>query len=300
MSKFLSINEEVREALKDKRPVVALESTIISHGMPYPDNIETAIKVEDIIRENGAVPATCAIINGILKVGLTRDEIELLGKSKDVLKCSRRDIPYAVSRRLNGATTVAGTMILASMAGIEVFVTGGIGGVHYGAEQSFDISADLTELARTNVTVVSAGAKAILDIGKTLEYLETMGVPVIAFGQEEFPAFYTRSSGFKAPYRLDTPEEIASFIKTKRALNLNGGILVGNPVPEEYEADEALIREAIREALKDAEQKMIKGKEVTPFLLTRVAELTKGESLETNMALVKNNAKLGAKIAKSL
>jgi Indigoidine synthase A like protein. len=300
VSKFLSINEEVREALKDKRPVVALESTIISHGMPYPDNIETAIKVEDIIRENGAVPATCAIINGILKVGLTRDEIELLGKSKGVLKCSRRDIPYAVSRRLNGATTVASTMILASMAGIEVFVTGGIGGVHYGAEQSFDISADLTELARTNVTVVSAGAKAILDIGKTLEYLETMGVPVIAFGQEEFPAFYTRSSGFKAPYRLDTPEEIASFIKTKRALNLNGGILVGNPVPEEYEADEALIREAIRKALKDAEQKMIKGKEVTPFLLTRVAELTKGESLETNMALVKNNARLGAKIAKSL
>ncbi|MDI6600204.1 MAG: pseudouridine-5'-phosphate glycosidase [Thermoanaerobacteraceae bacterium] len=300
MNEFLSVSEEVVESLKSKKPVVALESTIISHGMPYPQNVETALGVEKVIRDEGAIPATCAIINGKLKVGLSADEIEYLGQAKDVIKCSRRDIPYVVSKRLNGATTVAGTMILASMAGIEVFVTGGIGGVHYGAEHSFDISADLTELARTNVTVVCAGAKAILDIEKTLEYLETMGVPVIAFGQDEFPAFYTRNSRFKAPYRMDTPEEIASFIKAKRILGLYGGMVIGNPVPAEYEADEAAINEAISEALKDADQKMIKGKEVTPYLLARVAELTDGESLETNMALVKNNAVLGAKIAKVL
>lgn len=300
MNDFLIVSEEVAQALKNKRPVVALESTIISHGMPYPQNVETALDVENVIRDEGVVPATCAVISGKLKVGLSPDEIEYLGQAKGVIKCSRRDIPYVVSKDIDGATTVAGTMIIANMAGIELFVTGGIGGVHYGAEQSFDISADLTELSQTNVTVVCAGAKAILDIAKTLEYLETMGVPVIAYGQDDFPAFYTRSSSFKAPYRMDTPEEISKFVRVKRTLGLNGGIVVGNPVPKEYESDENTINQAINEALKEAKDKDIKGKDVTPYLLGRIAELTGGESLETNMALVKNNAALGAKIAKGL
>lgn len=300
MNDFLIISEEVTQALRDKRPVVALESTIISHGMPYPQNVETALEVEKVISDEGAVPATCAIINGKLRVGLSYDEIEYLGQAKGVIKCSRRDIPYAVSKGIDGATTVAGTMILADMAGIELFVTGGIGGVHYGAEQSFDISADLKELSHTNVTVVCAGAKAILDIAKTLEYLETMGVPVIAYGQDDFPAFYTRSSHLRAPYRMDTPEEISSFVRAKRILGLNGGIVVGNPVPKEYESDENTINQAISAALQEVKDKGVKGKEVTPYLLGRIAELTSGESLETNMALVKNNASLGAKIAKGL
>ncbi|SHF31007.1 pseudouridine-5'-phosphate glycosidase [Caloramator proteoclasticus] len=298
---YLVISQEVKEALENGKPVVALESTIISHGMPYPQNVETALKVEEIVRQNGAVPATIAIIGGKLKAGLTRDEIEYLGKKgREIVKVSRRDIPYIVAKGIDGATTVASTMIIASLAGIRVFATGGIGGVHRGAQETFDISADLQELANTNVAVVCAGAKSILDLGLTLEYLETFGVPVVGYKTEELPAFYTRKSGFKVDYRLDTPEEIAKMLKVKWELNLKGGAVIANPIPEEYEMDYDTINRAIEDALKEAEEKGIKGKESTPFLLSKVKDITGGKSLESNIQLVFNNAKLAAQIAKNL
>ncbi|WGS64931.1 pseudouridine-5'-phosphate glycosidase [Marinitoga aeolica] len=301
LNEYLVISEEVKEALESKKPVVALESTIISHGMPYPQNVETALNVEQIVRENGAVPATIAIINGKLKAGLNKEEIEYLGKKgREVIKVSRRDIPYVVSKKLDGATTVAGTMIIAALAGIKVFATGGIGGVHRNAQETFDISADLQELANTNVAVVCAGAKSILDLGLTLEYLETFGVPVIGYQTVELPAFYTRKSGFNVNFRLDSPEEIANFLKVKWDLNLKGGAVIANPIPEEYQMDYEVITKAIEEALKEAEKLGIKGKETTPFLLAKIKEITGGESLASNIQLVYNNAKLAAQIAKYL
>lgn len=300
LEKYLDIHPEVEKALKENKPVVALESTIISHGMPYPQNVDTALKVEGIIRENGAVPATIGIINGRIKIGLSRDEIEHMAKSENVAKVSRRDFPFVVAKKLDGATTVAATMIAADLAGIKVFVTGGIGGVHRGAEKTFDISADLKELANTNVAVICAGAKSILDIGLTLEYLETHGVPVVGYGTEELPAFYTRRSGFKVDYRVDTPEELAEAIKAKWDLNLTGGMVIGNPIPKEYEMDYDVINKAIADALAEAENLGIKGKETTPFLLSKVKSITSGKSLESNIQLVYNNASVGAKIALEL
>jgi len=294
---YLDIKPDVLEALEKGKPVVALESTIISHGMPYPQNLEMALNVENIIRKEGAVPATIAILGGRIKVGLSKDEIEYLGKAKNVIKTSRRDIPFIVSKKLDGATTVASTMIIAALAGIKVFATGGIGGVHRGAQETFDISADLQELAKTNVAVVCAGAKSILDIGLTLEYLETYGVPVVGYGTDEFPAFYTRKSGYKVDYRVDSAEELAVAIKTKWNLGLNGGVVVANPIPEEYEMDYDVITKAINDAVVEAEAKGIRGKETTPFLLARVKELTGGDSLESNIALVYNNAKVAAQLA---
>ncbi len=301
LEKYLDINEEVALALEEGKAVVSLESTIISHGMPYPKNVETALKVEEIIRENGAVPATIAILDGKLKVGLTKDEIEYLGKKgEDVVKTSRRDIPFIVASKKDGATTVAATMILSHLAGIKVFATGGIGGVHRGAEESFDISADLEELASTDVAVVCAGAKSILDIGLTLEYLETAGVPVIGFGVDELPAFYTRKSGFGVDYNIGSPSDIASVLKSKWDLNLHGGVVVANPIPEEFQMDYDLINGAIQEAVEEAKEKGIKGKDSTPFLLAKVKDITKGDSLDANIELVYNNAKVGAKIAVEL
>jgi pseudouridine-5'-phosphate glycosidase len=300
MKKYLDINPEVKTALEQGKPVVALESTIISHGMPYPKNVETALNVEKIIRDKGAVPATIAILSGKLKVGLTEEEIEYLGKAPNVIKASRRDIPYIVSKKLDGATTVASTMIVASLAGIKVFATGGIGGVHRGATETFDISADLEELANTNVAVVCAGAKSILDIGLTLEYLETHGVPVVGYQTEEMPAFYTRKSGYKVDYKLDTPEEIAKMLKAKWDLGLNGGMVVANPIEEQYQMDYDIITNAINKAVKQADENGIKGKDTTPFLLAKVKEITGGDSLESNIMLVYNNASLGAKIAVEL
>lgn len=297
---YLEISSEVQNALKEGRPVVALESTIISHGMPYPKNVETALKVEKIIEENGAVPATIAIINGRLKVGLNEEEIDFLGKEKNIIKTSRRDIPFIVANKLNGATTVASTMIIANLAGIKVFATGGIGGVHRGAQETFDISADLEELAMTNVAVVCAGAKSILDIGLTLEYLETKGVPVVGFNTEELPAFYTRKSGFKVDYKVDDELTLAKALKAKWDLGLNGGVVVANPIPEEYEMNFDEINTAINNAIIEAEEKGIKGKESTPFLLAKVKEITKGQSLESNIQLVYNNAKVGANLAVEL
>lgn len=297
IKKYMDIKEEVKVALEGKRPVVALESTIISHGMPYPQNVETALEVERIIRDRGAVPASIAILDGIIKVGLKEEEIEYLGKAEDVRKVSRRDLPFILAKGLNGATTVASTMIIANLAGIKVFVTGGIGGVHRGAEKSFDISADLQELAHTNVAVVCAGAKSILDIGLTLEYLETFGVPVIGFKTDEFPAFFTRKSGFGVDYRVDREEELAEIIKTKWDLALNGGVVVGNPIPEEDQLDYEVINKAIEDALKEAETKGIVGKAVTPFLLDKVKDITGGKSLEANIKLVYNNALVGANLA---
>jgi len=300
LEKYLEVKPEVAEAIKAGKAVVALESTIISHGMPYPKNVETALKVEQIIRDYGAVPATIAILGGKLKVGLSADEIEYLGKAKEVVKTSRRDIPFIVAKKLDGATTVASTMILAALAGIKVFATGGIGGVHRGAQETFDISADLQELAHTNVAVICAGAKSILDIGLTLEYLETNGVPVVGFGTDELPAFYTRRSGFGVDYRVDTPEELAAALKAKWDLGLEGGLVVANPIPEAYEMDFDVINEAISVAVLEAEREGIKGKESTPFLLARVKELTGGDSLESNIELVYNNAKVGAQLAVAL
>ncbi len=297
IEQYLEINPNVKEALSSGHPVVALESTIISHGMPYPQNVDTALRVEKLVRDNGAIPATIAVLGGKLKVGLTPDEIEYLGKARNVIKTSRRDLPFIVSRRLDGATTVASTMIIAAMAGIRVFATGGIGGVHRGAPQTFDISADLQELAKTNVAVVCAGAKSILDIGLTLEYLETQGVPVIGYRTEEMPAFYTIKSGFKVDYRLDTPEEIASAINCKWGLGLNGGVIVANPIPDEYSMDYDTITATINSAVQEADRRGIKGKEITPFLLSKIKELTHGESLNSNIQLVYNNAKLAAQIA---
>ncbi|MGI5997454.1 MAG: pseudouridine-5'-phosphate glycosidase [Lutispora sp.] len=300
LERYLDIKPDVSEALKKGKPVVALESTIISHGMPYPKNVETALNVEKIVRENGAVPATIAILEGRLKVGLSENEIEYLGKARDVVKTSRRDIPFIVSKKLDGATTVASTMIIAALAGIKVFATGGIGGVHRGAQETFDISADLQELAQTNVAVVCAGAKSILDIGLTLEYLETNGVPVVGYGTDEFPAFYTRKSGHKVDYRVDRAEELAATLKAKWDLGLNGGVVVANPIPEEYEMNYDVITKAINDAVIEAEAKGIRGKETTPFLLARVKELTGGDSLESNIALVYNNAKIAAQLSVEL
>lgn len=298
MNKYLDISPEVAEALNSGKPVVALESTIISHGMPYPRNVETALLVEQTIRENGAVPATIAIIGGRLKAGLSKDEIEYLGKSgRNVAKTSRRDIAALVARKADGATTVTTTMMIAHMAGISIFATGGIGGVHRGAEVTMDISADLEELGNTPVMVVCAGAKSILDLGLTLEYLETKGVPVIGYGTDELPAFYTRHSGFGVDYRADSPEELAAMFKAQRDLGLKGGMLVTNPIPEEYSMDKAVIDAAIDQAINEASEKGIKGKETTPFLLAKVVELTGGDSLDSNIALVLNNARLAAKTA---
>lgn len=301
LEKYLDINPEVKKALDEGKAVVALESTIISHGMPYPQNVETALNVENIVRENGAVPATIAILNGKLKVGLTKDEIEYLGKKGTaVVKTSRRDIPFIISKKLDGATTVASTMIIANLAGIKVFGTGGIGGVHRGAEHTFDISADLQELSHTNVAVVCAGAKSILDLGLTLEYLETQGVPVVGFGTEELPAFYTRKSGFKVDYRIDTEKDLALALKAKWDLGLNGGMIVANPIPAQYEMDYDTINEAIEEALKEADKKGIKGKATTPFLLAKVKDITDGASLDSNIQLVYNNVKVAARLAVEL
>ena len=298
MTDYLEISPEVRDALAAGKPVVALESTIISHGMPYPQNVETAMNVERIVRENGAVPATVAIIGGRLKAGLSADEIEYLGKKGyDVTKASRRDLPVLVSRGEDGATTVATTMIIAAMAGIRVFATGGIGGVHRGAEVTMDISADLEELARTPVLVVCAGAKSILDLGLTLEYLETKGVPVIGYGTSELPAFYTRKSGFGVDYRLDTPEEIAAAFRAKLEMGLEGGMLVTNPIPEQYSMDPDVINSAIDKAVAEAKARGIKGKQTTPFLLAKIKDITGGDSLASNIRLVYNNAALAAQVA---
>lgn len=300
MNRYLDLSEEVSKALKENKPIVALESTIISHGMPYPQNVETALKVEEIIRENGAVPATIGIIGGRLKAGLTAEEIDYMGRAGNIAKVSRRDIPYLVAHKRDGATTVASTMIIAAMAGIKVFATGGVGGVHRGAEKTMDISADLEELAMTGVAVVCAGAKSILDLGLTLEYLETKGVPVLGYKTEELPAFYTRKSGFKVDYKVDTPEEIASILRTKWELGLMGGVLIANPIPEEYSMDADLITKVIEDAVKEAEALGIKGKDTTPFLLAKIKEITGGESLESNIQLVYNNALLAAQIARAL
>jgi pseudouridine-5'-phosphate glycosidase len=300
MQAFLQFSPEVQAARAAGKPVVALESTIISHGMPYPQNVQTAREVEQVIRDAGAVPATIAIIDGRICIGLASDQLELLGQSKDAIKVSRRDLAYVLSSGKLGATTVAATMICAQLAGIEVFVTGGIGGVHRGAETSFDISADLQELAHTSVAVVCAGVKSILDIGLTLEYLETHGVPVVSVGQAAFPAFFTRDSGFKADFQLDTPEEQARFIRTKWQLGLGGGVVVSNPVPEAAAMQGGEIDAIIAQALREAGEQGVKGKLVTPFLLARIKELTGGRSLVTNIALVKHNALVGARLAVAL
>ena len=301
MKKTLKISEEVRYALEHGKPVVALESTIISHGMPYPDNVKTALTVEKTVRENGAVPATIAIIKGVPTVGLSEEEIEHLGKEgTKAVKVSRRDIPVVIAKKLDGATTVASTMIFAETAGIKVFATGGIGGVHRGATETMDISADLEELHQTNVTVVCAGAKSILDLGLTLEYLETKGVPVLGYKTDELPAFFTRKSGFKVDYRMDSPEEIAAAVKAKDALGLSGGMLVANLVPEEYSMDPDKIEAVISEAVEEAKALGIAGKKVTPFLLEKIRNVTGGDSLFTNVKLVLNNAALAAKIAVKL
>ena len=298
MNQYLDISPEVSQALADHKPVVALESTIISHGMPYP---ETALKVNQIIRDCGAVPATVAIIGGRLKAGCSREEIEHLGKKgQAVTKVSRRDLPVIVSKGLDGATTVATTMIIAHMAGIQVFATGGIGGVHRGAETTMDISADLEELAQTPVMVVCAGAKSILDLGLTLEYLETKGVPVIGYGTDELPAFYTRRSGFGVDYQLDTPEEIAGAFRAQRGMGLKTGMLVTNPIPEEFSMDPAVINKAIDEAVAEAQAQGIHGKATTPFLLAKIKDITGGDSLDSNIQLVFNNARLAAAIAAAL
>ena len=301
MNKYLDLSPEVAAAKAAGKPVVALESTIISHGMPYPQNVETALRVEQTIRENGAVPATIAIIGGRLKAGLSTEEIEYLGRTgRAVAKASRRDLPALVARGADGATTVATTMIIAHMAGIRIFATGGIGGVHRGAELTMDISADLEELAQTPVMVVCAGAKSILDLGLTLEYLETKGVPVIGYGTEELPAFYTRKSGFGVDYRVDSPAELAAVYAAQRELGYKGGMLVTNPIPEEYAMDKAVIDAAIEQALAEAKAQGVHGKETTPFLLARVVALTGGNSLESNIQLVLNNARLASLTAAAL
>lgn len=301
MNKYLDISPEVQQALAEGKPVVALESTIISHGMPYPKNVETALLVEKTIRDNGAVPATIAIIGGRLKAGLSPEEIEYLGKSgRKVAKVSRRDLAAIVARGADGATTVTTTMIIAHMAGIRVFATGGIGGVHRGAETTMDISADLEELANTPVMVVCAGAKSILDLGLTLEYLETKGVPVIGYGTDELPAFYTRRSGFGVDYRVDTPAQLAAMFKAQQELGIKGGMLVTNPIPEQYAMDKEVIDAAIDQAVRESREKGIHGKETTPFLLARVVELTGGDSLESNIQLVLNNAVVASRTASEL
>ena len=301
MNEYLELSPAVKAALVAGEPIVALESTIISHGMPYPQNVETALQVEETVRKAGAVPATIAIIGGKLKAGLRSEEIEYLGKKgQAVTKASRRDLPVLVARGADGATTVATTMIIAHMAGIQVFATGGIGGVHRGAETTMDISADLEELGRTPVLVVCAGAKAILDLGLTLEYLETKGVPVIGYQTEELPAFYTRTSGFRVDYRIDTPQELAAAFRAQQEMGLHSGMLVTNPIPEEWSMDPARINAAIDEAVADSQRLGIHGKETTPYLLARVKELTGGDSLASNIQLVLNNARLAARTAEAL
>jgi len=298
MNKFLDINNKVQQAISDNKPVVALESTIISHGMPYPQNYETALLVEKTVIQAGAIPATIALIDGKVKVGLTHDEIHFLAKEgTKVIKTSRRDLPYILSQKLTGATTVSATMIAAELAGIKIFATGGIGGVHRGAGQTFDVSADLTELSKTNVAVVCAGIKAILDLPLTLEYLETLGVPVLGYQTEELPAFYTRKSGYKLDYQMNSPEEIARLLQVKWDLGLLGGVIIANPIPQEYALDYDTMTKAIDEAIVQQNKLGITGKESTPFLLSKVKELTKGESLVSNIELVLNNAKLASKIA---
>ena len=297
----IKVAEEVKKALAEGKAVVALESTIISHGMPYPQNVETALRVEAEVRKNGAVPATIAIIDGVPTVGCNREEIEKLGKAGlTVTKVSRRDIPIVIAKGLNGATTVASTMILAEKAGVKIFATGGIGGVHRGAEKTMDISADLDELSKTNVTVVCAGAKSILDLNLTMEYLETKGVAVIGYGTDELPAFFTRESGIKVGYRMDTPIEIAKSMKAKEDMGLEGGMLVTNPIPEEYSMDVEVIGEAIDKAVKEAEDLGVKGKDITPFLLDKIQKITGGDSLASNIQLVLNNARLASQIAVEL
>lgn len=300
MNKLINIHPEVQQALHENKAVVALESTIISHGMPYPQNVETALAVEQVVRDNGAIPATIAIFNGLCHVGLGNDDLEYFGQSKNVWKVSLRDMPYVISRKLYGATTVAATMRIASMAGIRIFVTGGIGGVHRGAETSMDISADLTEMGQTSVAVVSAGVKSILDIGLTLEYLETKGIPVVTIGQDAFPSFYSGKSGYTSPLRIDTTAEIAAMLHTKWKLGLEGSVLIANPVPAEQEIPAEQMEAHILEALSAAKQHNITGKDITPFILQFISKHTGGESLGANIALIKHNAAAGAGIATEL
>ena len=297
LEEFLDISEEVKEALYEKKAVVALESTIISHGMPYPENVESALNSEKNIRENNAVPATIAIIKGRIKVGLNKEELEYMGSNKNIAKSSRRDLPVMLSLKKDGATTVTTTMIGASLAGIKVFATGGIGGVHRYAQETFDISADLQELSKTNVAVVCAGAKSILDIGLTIEYLETFGIPVLGYKTENFPAFYTRESGYKVDYKIDTTKDIANILNTKWKLGLNGGVLVCNPIPEEYEMDNNYINKIIDETVKEARDKNISGKDVTPYILAKLHSVTENKSLKANKELVYNNCRVAANIA---
>jgi len=297
LNSYLDVHPEVENALNSKQPIVALESTIISHGMPYPENIETALMVEDTVRANNAIPATIAIIKGRLKVGLTKKEIEFLATNDEVRKISRRDLAITVSQKLSGSTTVASTMIIAHLAKIAVFATGGIGGVHRGAEKTLDISADLEELSRTNVCVVCAGAKSILDIGLTLEYLETKGVPIIGYKTSDLPAFYSSKSGFNVDYRVDSAFDISEILKTKWSLSINGGVLVTNPIPKTFELELAMMNEAINKAIIEAEKEKITGKEITPYLLSKVNEITQGKSLNANIKLIQNNAVLASKIA---
>lgn len=300
LKKYVEYSDEVKKAMEEGKPIVALESTIISHGMPYPQNIETAKACEEIIRENGAVPATTAIIGGKIKIGLSNEELEFMATSKDIIKASRRDFAYIVSQGLNGATTVASTIIASRLAGIKIFVTGGLGGVHRHAEVTFDISRDLEELAANDIMIVCAGCKSILDIGLTLEYLETKGVPVFGYQTDYMPAFFTRKSEFKVDYNIKNPKEAAEAAKAQWELGLQGGILLTNPIPESDSMNEEKINSAIEKALVEAEEKGIHGKETTPFLLSKVLEVTEGKSLEANIALVKNNARLGAEVAKYL
>jgi pseudouridine-5'-phosphate glycosidase len=300
LNQYLNFTPEVMEAVASKKPVVALETTIISHGMPYPLNLKTAREVEYIIRKAGAVPATIGILNGKIMIGLTSAELDYFARADDIIKTSRRDLPYIIANKLNGATTVAGTMICAEMAGIKVFVTGGIGGVHRGVEKTWDISADLQELMNTSVAVICSGVKSILDIKKTLEYLETSGVPVIGYKTADFPAFFTRKSGSKVDFVVSNAEEAAAFLFTKWSLNLKGGVVVASPVPEKDAMDEGLVDQAIEDALALAARQNIQGKEITPFLLAKIKEITEGRSLEANVALIKNNAFAGAEIAIAL
>lgn len=296
-NEFLDINEEVKTALKENKPIVALESTIISHGMPYPENVESALNCEKIIRENNVVPVTIAIIGGKIKIGLNKDELEYMGKTKNIIKVSRRDLPAILSLKKDGATTVTTTMIASSLAGIKIFATGGIGGVHRYAQETFDISADLQELANTKVAVICAGAKSILDISLTKEYLETYGVPVLGYKTENFPGFYTRESGYKVDYKIDDTKDIANIIYTKWELGLKGGVVICNPIPEEYAMDKNYIDKIIDETVKEAKDKKIKGKEVTPFVLAKLHSVTKNKSLKANKELVYNNCKVASLIA---
>ncbi|UYP00527.1 pseudouridine-5'-phosphate glycosidase [Oceanotoga sp. DSM 15011] len=295
--KYIDVLPEIKDALDNNEPVVSLESTIISHGMPYPKNVETATEVENIVRKNGAIPATIAIIDGRIKIGLDKNQLEFMGNSENILKASRRDIPYIIANKLSAATTVSATMICSNLSGIRTFATGGIGGVHRNASETFDISADLQELSSTNVCVICAGAKAILDLKLTLEYLETLGVPVLGYKTEELPAFYSRESGLKVNYKVESPEEIACIMKSKWDLNINGGVLVTNPIPKKMSMNTNFINKAIDASIEEADSLGIEGKELTPFLLAKIKDLTGGSSLESNIALVYNNAELAAKIA---